>query len=100
MAQVARELGISTNTLYRWKAEYVQHGKQAFPGSGNLSPADQAMRGLQKQIRELQEENEVLALLRKRPALIFSFIHNHRFKLRVVKMYLYLRFHEAIIMKG
>ncbi|WP_258881243.1 IS3 family transposase [Paenibacillus sp. sptzw28] len=90
VAQVARELGISENTLYRWMSEFKQEGKQAFPGSGNLKPDEKAARELQKRIRDLEEENEILkkanALLCKRPALIYSFIHDHRFKLRVAKM--------------
>ncbi|KQL44609.1 transposase [Brevibacillus choshinensis] len=60
VTQVARELGISGNTLYRWMAEFQQDGKQAFPGSGQLKPEDQASRDLQKRIRDLEEENEIL----------------------------------------
>jgi transposase len=60
VAQVARELGISENTLYRWIAEYTQAGNQAFPGSGQLKPEDKAVRDLQKRIRDLEEENEIL----------------------------------------
>jgi transposase len=30
VTQVARELGISANTLYRWVAEYKQDGSEAF----------------------------------------------------------------------
>lgn len=46
MAQVARELGISDNTLYRWMAEYKQDGALAFPGSGQLKADDKAVRDL------------------------------------------------------
>lgn len=60
VAQVARELGISDNTLYRWIAEYKQDGKQAFPGSGQLKPDDKAVRDLQKRVRDLEEENDIL----------------------------------------
>lgn len=60
VAQVARELGISENTLYRWIGEYKQAGTQAFPGSGQLKPEDKAVRDLQKRIRDLEEENEIL----------------------------------------
>ncbi len=60
VSQVARELGISANTLYRWVAEHNQDGKQAFPGSGNLKPEDQATRELHKRIRDLEEENDIL----------------------------------------
>ena len=46
VAQVARELGISDNTLYRWMAEYKQDGALAFPGSGQLKADDKAVRDL------------------------------------------------------
>ncbi|EOS56091.1 hypothetical protein C812_02153 [Paenibacillus barengoltzii G22] len=60
VVQVARELGINDNTLYRWMAEYKQSGQQAFPGSGQLKPDDKAIRDMQKRIRDLEEENEIL----------------------------------------
>lgn len=60
VAQVARELGLSENTLYRWVSEFKQDGANAFPGSGQLKPDDKAMLNLQKRIRDLEEENEIL----------------------------------------
>lgn len=60
VAQVARELGISENTLYRWMSEYKESGKQAFPGRGQLKPEDKALRDMQKRVRDLEEENEIL----------------------------------------
>ncbi|MFK4422829.1 MULTISPECIES: transposase [unclassified Paenibacillus] len=33
VAQVARELGISANTLYRWVAECKQDDSETFPAS-------------------------------------------------------------------
>jgi transposase len=60
VAQVAREMGLHENTLYRWMAEFKRDGNQAFPGSGNLKPEDQSLRDLQKRIRDLEEENEIL----------------------------------------
>ncbi|MCM3269532.1 IS3 family transposase [Paenibacillus elgii] len=90
VAQVARELGLSENTLYRWVSEFKQDGANAFPGSGQLKPDDKAMLNLQKRIRDLEEENEILkkgdALLRQRPALIYPFIHEHRCQFRVEKL--------------
>ncbi|MCY7520682.1 transposase, partial [Paenibacillus larvae] len=38
VAQVAREMGLHENTLYRWIAEFKNAGNQAFPGSGQLKP--------------------------------------------------------------
>ncbi|MFC0331917.1 transposase [Paenibacillus sepulcri] len=60
VAQVAREMGLHENTLYRWMTEFKQAGGNAFPASGQLKPDDKAARELQKRIRELEEENEIL----------------------------------------
>ena len=60
VAQVAREMGLHENTLYRWVAEFKKNGTHAFPGSGKLKPEDKAQRDLQKRIRDLEEENEIL----------------------------------------
>ncbi|MEB9608430.1 transposase, partial [Bacillus cereus] len=60
VAQVAREMGLHENTLYRWIAEFKNAGNQAFPGSGQLKPEDKALRDLQKRIRNLEEENDIL----------------------------------------
>jgi transposase len=59
-AQVARELGISVDTVYTWVSRYRQSGDDSFPGSGNLRPEDAEMRRLQRENRELREENEIL----------------------------------------
>lgn len=60
VAQVAREMGLHENTLYRWVAEYKEAGGDAFPGSGQLKPEDKAIKDLQKRLRDLEEENEIL----------------------------------------
>ncbi|WP_231956283.1 transposase [Aneurinibacillus soli] len=60
VAQTARELGLSENTLYRWMAEFRKDGEQAFPSSGQLKPDEKALRDLQKKIRDLEKENEIL----------------------------------------
>ncbi|MGO4108962.1 transposase [Paenibacillus sp. YAF4_2] len=51
---------MSANSLYRWKTEYQESGKQAFPGSGQLKPEDKAMRDLKKRISDLEEGNDIL----------------------------------------
>lgn len=90
VARVAREMDLYQNTIYRWIAEFKQDANQAFPGSGQLKPEDKDMCDLQKRIRDLEEENEILkkghALLCQRPALIYSFIYDHRFECRVAKL--------------
>jgi transposase len=54
--------------LYRWLDEYKRDGKDAFPGKGNLKPADEELRRLKRENKELREENEIL----KKAAAIFA----------------------------
>ncbi|PDO10506.1 MAG: hypothetical protein BLM47_07225 [Candidatus Reconcilbacillus cellulovorans] len=56
VAQVARELGVSDNTLYRYKQDPVN----AFRGSGNLKIEEKTLLDLQKRIGQLEMENEIL----------------------------------------
>lgn len=60
VAQLSRELEISENTLYRWVSEYKEDPKNAFRGKGQLKPEDKSTLELQKQIRDLEEENNIL----------------------------------------
>ncbi|AGA58694.1 Transposase [Thermobacillus composti KWC4] len=58
--QVARELGVSDNTLYRWISEFKQDPVNAFRGSGNLKMEEKTFLDMQKRIRQLEMENEIL----------------------------------------
>jgi len=40
LAQVARNLGISTNVLHKCKSKLISYPQFAFPGKGKLNPAD------------------------------------------------------------
>jgi len=60
VAQAARELGIAENTLYRWVSEYKQDPVNAFRGSGNLKIEEKTFLDMQKRIRQLEMENEIL----------------------------------------
>ena len=60
VAEVARELDISVNTLHGWVNKFGKHGNNAFPGSGNLHEADEELRKLHKEIVDLKEENAIL----------------------------------------
>ena len=67
-ATVARKLGVTNKTMYRWIGEYHQDGEQAFPGKGHLKPDDAELRRLKRENEELREENEIL----KKAAAIFA----------------------------
>ncbi len=44
-ADLARELGVRRNQLYKWQAQVRAHGEHSFPGSGRLpAPADEVAR--------------------------------------------------------
>ena len=42
VAEAARNVGINTNMLRRWKRESPGHENGAFPGQGRLSPEQEA----------------------------------------------------------
>lgn len=60
VSQVARELGVSQKTLYGWVAKYKEDPSTPFVGSGNLKPEAKAVRDLERENRELRQENEIL----------------------------------------
>lgn len=60
VAEVARELDLSANTLHGWMNKFGKHGEDAFPGSGNLHSEDEELRKLRKEILDLKEENAIL----------------------------------------
>lgn len=58
--QVARELGVSQKTLYGWMAKYKDDPSAPFVGSGNLKPEAKDLRDLERENKNLREENEIL----------------------------------------
>ena len=54
----ARDLGISDNTLQNWKKQLEQTPEHAFPGNGN--PRDKELAQMQRELRRLKEENDIL----------------------------------------
>ena len=69
-AQLARELGVRRNQLYKWQKEVHQYGKEAFPGHGKRSASKQTDETsvLKAELTKLREENEIL----KKAALYFA----------------------------
>ena len=57
---IAKALGVPRKTRYRWVAETRQHPAEPFVGRGRLRAEDQHVRDLERQIRDLQEENAIL----------------------------------------
>lgn len=68
LAQVARELGIHENSLYRWKQQLTDQGNQAFVGTGNLIPEQAELRRLRRELADVTEERDIL----KKAIAVFS----------------------------
>ena len=60
MAQAARNLGISENSLWRWKKEFEEDPDNAFPGKGHLKPADDELARLRRENKRLRQERDIL----------------------------------------
>jgi len=58
--EVARDLGINPETLYRWVREFRGDPQQSFPGNGQLKSRDQEVEQLRRQVTRLQAENAFL----------------------------------------
>lgn len=71
VADLAIEIGIHENTIYKWLKEYAGDQENAFPGCGNLKPEMDEVQRLKRQVANLQEENEILkkamAIFTRRP---------------------------------
>ena len=68
VGQVAKEIGLHENTLYKWLQLYGEDPQHCFPGSGHMKPEEEALRKFQRQVADLQEENAIL----KKAVAIFS----------------------------
>ncbi len=71
VAEVADNLGISKDLIYRWRREYdLSNGKHAFPGNGveALTEEQKQIRELEKKLRETEMERDIL----KKAMAIFS----------------------------
>ena len=65
---VERRLGIGQGVLSRWKQQFKNDGKEAFPGKGHLKPEDEELRRLKRECERLRRERDIL----KKAVAIFS----------------------------
>lgn len=56
----AKDLGINPSTLANWVYSKEEKGKDAFPGSGNLSPSNQRIRDLERRLKRAEMERDLL----------------------------------------
>ena len=68
LAEIARELGVHPNVLYRWRNQLLADPDHAFPGKGKLKPDDEELRRLRRELDVVKEERYIL----KKALAVFS----------------------------
>ena len=58
--EVAQDLGIEANVLYRWHRELNREKSEAFPGKGRLGPQEEELRLLRRELEQAKEDREIL----------------------------------------
>ena len=58
--EVGRNLGINPNMLSRWLVQFKADQDEAFPGKGKLTPQDEEVRKLQKALKRVTMERDIL----------------------------------------
>ncbi len=59
-ADLARELGVRRNQLYKWKEQLGKRGAGAFPGSGRGTGSSDELARLRKELEKVKEERDIL----------------------------------------
>lgn len=58
-SQIARELGIKRNQLYKWQSELKARGGAAFPGKGMRSQRSDEVSRLKYELARITEERDI-----------------------------------------
>lgn len=65
---IERELGITHGLLNKWTRKLKDEGAAAFPGQGHLTPEQEKIRQLERQLAIAEQERDIL----KKAVAIFS----------------------------
>jgi len=60
ISDIARDLGIRPELLYRWKNEQAADPEQAFPGKGRMKPDEEYVRRLERELVQARQERDIL----------------------------------------
>jgi len=60
-AELAVQLGVRRNQLYKWQEEVNKHGPEAFPGSGRREASEESeVVRLRRELKRVKEERDIL----------------------------------------
>ena len=59
-AQAARDLDVHENVLRKWVKEFGSDPVQAFPGHGQMTPEQQEIDRLRREVNKLKAERDIL----------------------------------------
>lgn len=59
-SDLARELGVRRNQLYKWKEQLGRRGEKAFPGHGRRSASRDEVSRLRRELEQVKEERDIL----------------------------------------
>lgn len=57
---VARDLGVSQNTLHQWKRSFIEDSRNCFPGNGKVTDYAEEMHRLKRELELVKEERDIL----------------------------------------
>lgn len=60
LTEVAQNLGIARSLLQYWRKQLEDRSEEAFPGKGNATGDVARIRELEKQLRDVREERDIL----------------------------------------
>ena len=59
-SDLARELGVRRNQLYKWKDQLSRRGEQAFPGHGRRAATNDEVTRLRQELELVKQERDIL----------------------------------------
>jgi len=60
ISDIAKDLGIARELLYKWKRELESDPKHAFPGKGKRKQEEDQVRKLEHELKRVTEERDIL----------------------------------------
>ena len=60
ISDIARDLGVRREMLYKWQRELEADAKNAFPGKGKRKPEQEQLHQLQQELKRVKEERDIL----------------------------------------